>query len=551
MKKIYLFVLLCFSVVPSLYSQTWLLVWSDEFNYSGLPDSAKWGYEVGYIRNNELQYYTLKRIENANVTNGALHIIGRKESYNGMGYTAASINTSGKYSWTYGKIEARMKIPMGKGYWPAFWMLGQNIGQVGWPKCGEIDIMEHINTENKIYGTIHWDNIGHASYGGSLVTTPDQYHLYTIEWDSAGIKWFVDGVNYWNANILNNINSTEEFHKPHYILLNLAIGGDWPGSPDGTTVFPDTFFVDYVRVYKKTTGANSLFCIGQSAPVIDGTEENFWSPLQRDSLKSVVIGTVASASDLSANYKAAWDANALYFFVNVKDDSLRNDSGTAVWDDDAVELFIDGNNEKDTAYDSNDRQYIFRWNDNTVYEFSNAVAQSVNPSGVTFAQKNISGGYSMEIKVNWTALGVTPAPGKLIGFDMHVDDDDNGSGRDKKIAWIATADQSSKKPSTFGTIKLDSVSCGGGTTAISTAYPKPDFAVYPNPTAGKFQVSGSAFQVQYLEIYNSLGEKVFSTTNTEQQTTLGIDLSAQPGGIYFIKMQTEKGLLTRKLIIQN
>ena len=147
----------------------WNLVWSDEFNYNGLPDTTIWGNDVGYIANNELQYYTKQRIENSRVTNGKLLIIGRKESFNNANYTSARLVTDEKKSWTYGKIDARIKLPEGQGMWPAFWMLGQNINTVGWPKCGEIDIMEHINNEDLLHGTLHWFNKEHVSSGG---TTP-------------------------------------------------------------------------------------------------------------------------------------------------------------------------------------------------------------------------------------------------------------------------------------------------------------------------------------------------------------------------------------------
>jgi beta-glucanase (GH16 family) len=228
----------------------WKLVWSDEFNYKGLPDSAKWGNEVGFIRNNELQYYTKQRLENSKVENGNLMIIGRKESYKNANYTSASLVTYGKQSWTYGKIEARMKLPEGQGMWPAFWMLGQNINQVGWPKCGEIDIMEHINNENVMHGTLHWHNEKHVSSGGTTPCDVKQYHVYAVEWNKEGIKWLLDGNKYWEVSTKDGINSTEEFQLPQYVIMNLAIGGEWPKNPDETTAFPDTMFVDYIRVYQ-------------------------------------------------------------------------------------------------------------------------------------------------------------------------------------------------------------------------------------------------------------------------------------------------------------
>lgn len=249
-----LFSFLFFFISFSSFAQNWQMIWAEEFNYTGLPDSTKWTNEIGLIRNNELQYYTKNRIENNWVSNGQLKIIGRKEAYNGSDYTSASITTDQQFTCTYGKIEANIKVPIGQGLWPAFWMLGQNIWQIGWPKCGEIDIMEHINLDNVNHGTMHWDNNGHTSFGGTTVCDFNQFHLFGIEWDNSMIRWYVDGVKYKEGYIYNNINSTEEFHKPFYLILNLAIGGNWPGSPNAQTSFPDTLLVDYVRVYEKVTG---------------------------------------------------------------------------------------------------------------------------------------------------------------------------------------------------------------------------------------------------------------------------------------------------------
>jgi len=248
--------LLLFFASFQIQAQTWNLVWSDDFNYSGLPDATKWGNEVGYVRNNELQYYTSGRLENAKVENGSLLIIGRKESYMGANYTSASLTTDTKFSWTYGKIEARMKLPKGKGIWPAFWLLGQNANQVSWPYCGEIDIMEHINTDNAIFGSMHWYNNAHQAWtGAKSIDDVSQYHIYSIEWDKNAINWLIDGTQYWTGNIANNINNTGAFHKPFYMIINLAIGGSWPGNPDASTLFPDTLSIDYVKVYQNSATA--------------------------------------------------------------------------------------------------------------------------------------------------------------------------------------------------------------------------------------------------------------------------------------------------------
>jgi len=245
-------ILLLLSGCGSEKEADWKLVWSDEFDYSGLPDASKWGNEVGFIRNNELQYYTARRIENSIVDNGNLLIIGRKEPFETAGFTSASLTTDSKFSWTYGKVEARMKLPKGQGMWPAFWMLGQNIHQIGWPECGEIDIMEHINSEDILYGTLHWHNEKHVSNGTHVPCQVNKFNVYAIEWDKGSIKWFLNNVKYHEVSIADSVNSTSELHKPFYIIINLAIGGSWPKNPDDSTVFPDTVYVDYVRVYQKS-----------------------------------------------------------------------------------------------------------------------------------------------------------------------------------------------------------------------------------------------------------------------------------------------------------
>jgi|GEM_PF-399045 len=236
----------------------WILTWSDEFDGTSINQSD-WTFDVGEDKwgNNELEYYTDSPL-NSKIENGNLLIIARRESYGNKNYTSARLKTEAKKYFIYGKIEARIKMPMGQGLWPAFWMLGNNNSQVGYPKCGEIDIMEHLNSESKIYGTMHWVDpsaLSNPVKWGNNVTLNDknEYHVYSIEWNPNSIKWFLDGYNYLEGNITNNINSTEEFHLPFFIILNLAVGGDWPGSPDNFTPFPSYMYIDYVRVYQNST----------------------------------------------------------------------------------------------------------------------------------------------------------------------------------------------------------------------------------------------------------------------------------------------------------
>jgi beta-glucanase (GH16 family) len=228
----------------------WVLVWSDEFDSSTL-DNSKWNFEIGGNGwgNNEAQYYT-NSATNFNITGGEATITARAEQLGTNAYTSSKISTKGLFDVKFGKIEARIQCPMGKGIWPAFWMLGTNIDQVSWPACGEIDIIEHINNDTKINGTAHWDNVGHVYLGGISTLDATQFHVYSVEWTSASIKWYADGNLYYQLNINNGVNGTNEFQLPFYLILNLAVGGDWPGYPDATTVFPAEMKIDYVRVYK-------------------------------------------------------------------------------------------------------------------------------------------------------------------------------------------------------------------------------------------------------------------------------------------------------------
>ena len=242
---------------------TWQLVWSDEFNGTSV-DGSKWNVDVGNPNvNNEKEYY---QASNATVTGGNLVITAKNQSVGGQPYTSAKLETFGKFSTTYGRIEARIKVPAFQGSWPAFWMLGTNINTpgVGWPNCGEIDILEQVNTSNTILGTMHWNGgSGHVQYGSSTTTTLADYHVYAVEWDTNSIKWYVDNTLYVTGNIQNNINNTGAFHNPFYIILNLAVGGDLPGNTINNGALPANMLVDYVRVYT-ASGTTTGPPIGQT-----------------------------------------------------------------------------------------------------------------------------------------------------------------------------------------------------------------------------------------------------------------------------------------------
>lgn len=257
----------CGGVEPTPFSVTtgggtWDLVWADEFEVKGLPDPDKWGYEVGYVRNNELQYYTEKRKENARVEDGVLIIEAHKDDNADVpdaiyGYTSASLHTRDIATWTYGRIEVRAKLPDGIGTWPAIWTLGVNIDEVGWPACGEIDIMEHVGFQTGvIHANIHTQDYNHVlgtGKGSSVyIPKPDEdFHVYAVEWFADRLDFFVDDRLYFTYENENTGVDTWPYDAPHYLILNLAIGGSWGGQHGvDEKMFPTTYLIDYVRVFE-------------------------------------------------------------------------------------------------------------------------------------------------------------------------------------------------------------------------------------------------------------------------------------------------------------
>ena len=232
------------------------LVWSDEFDRDGLPDAAKWDYEVGFIRNKERQYYTKSRSENARIDGGVLVIEARREQYEGAEYTSASLTS--RASWTYGRIEVRAKLPKGRGTWPAIWTLGTNRREVGWPACGEIDIMEHVGFDSgRIHANIHTRAYNHvqSTNKGNNVAVADAdetFHVYEANWSPGQIDVLVDGRRYFTFEKEPGGDAVWPFDKPQYLILNLAIGGGWGGQKGiDDAAFPARFVVDYVRVYQR------------------------------------------------------------------------------------------------------------------------------------------------------------------------------------------------------------------------------------------------------------------------------------------------------------
>ena len=251
---------------PQPADPAWKLVWSDEFNGPNgtAVDPSKWVPEIGGggWGNNELEYYT-NRLANAYQQDGNLVIKVLQEKYTGAdrvtrNYTSARLKTEGRFSQAYGRFEARIKIPRGQGIWPAFWMLGDNIDKPGWPARGEIDIMENVGKEPAlVHGTIHGPGYSSTHGISAPYTLPgdsrfaDDFHIYAVEWEPNTIRFYVDDHVYATRTPADLPKGTKwVYDHPFFLLLNVAVGGYWPGSPDATSVFPQTMLVDYVRVYE-------------------------------------------------------------------------------------------------------------------------------------------------------------------------------------------------------------------------------------------------------------------------------------------------------------
>lgn len=282
------------------------LTWSDEFTGTAgtAPNASRWAYDTGGSGNgnNELQYYTTSTSNAALDGNGNLVITARKENpanygcwYGTCQYTSARLKTQGKFTQAYGRFEARLKVPRGQGLWPAFWMLGDNIGSVGWPTSGEIDIMENVGFEpGTVHGTLHGPGYSGCCGLGSGYTLPggaalaDAFHTFAVDWAPDSITFYIDGIQYGRKTPADAGGNQWVFNHPFFMILNVAVGGNWPGSPNASTVFPQTMTVDYVRVYQWTTGGGGggggrITGIGgkcvdvASANSANGTQVQLWT----------------------------------------------------------------------------------------------------------------------------------------------------------------------------------------------------------------------------------------------------------------------------------
>ncbi|MBN1601095.1 MAG: family 16 glycosylhydrolase [Chitinispirillaceae bacterium] len=325
-----IYLILLSESVFSSSAENWVLVWQDEFNTPGLPDNQKWSYDVGGDGwgNNELQFYTNKRLENARIEDSALIIETRKETFSGKNYTSARLVSKGKGDWLYGKVEVRAKLPSGKGTWPAIWMLPTFWEYGNWPASGEIDIMEHVGYDpGVIHATVHTADLNHTkgTQVGKNTIVEDcmaQYHVYSVEWYPDHIDAFIDGKKYFSFSNRNEGFSTWPFDKKFHLLLNTAFGGDWGGAQGiDSTIVSTLFYVDYVRVYQ----------LSEEGPVSLNVNNTTGGEVTVDPLKSVYASgdkiTVTALADSGYQFQS-WTgdilSNANPLTVNIiRDISLK------------------------------------------------------------------------------------------------------------------------------------------------------------------------------------------------------------------------------------
>jgi beta-glucanase (GH16 family) len=566
-RLIQLMILLLITLTVS--AQKYVEVWGDEFNIPGLPDSTKWGYEVGKIRNAELQYYTSKRMENARIEDSVLIIEARKEKYSEADYTSASIISKGIGDWKYGKIEISAKIPAGKGTWPALWMMPTYSEYGGWPRSGEIDIMEYIGVEpQKLHYTCHFEGTngtGHQSSGtgSTFISNPfNQFIKYTMIWTPDKIEWYANDRKYHEYKKQTTYDHRRwPFDKEFYLILNLAYGGSWGGYAGvDDTKLPHKFLIDYVRVYQLQDSEGPFNLDIQLSP--HGKVEV--SP-KLDFYPENTEVTLAAIPDSGYSFKA-WThqsgANPYKFVVN------KNTTITPVFYN-PKELLSNG-------------EFTKSWNNWNFYVYDH---------------QNIS--YSPSILDSVFVVDIT----KTTGTDWHLGFQESGLSLKKanyKLTFDAWADQQKQLHITvsknyadwgahivrninitstrkkyeltlnmpvndqnvrlffgigrfFGKFYIDNISLtqiepATGNKEISLNVNS--FSIYPNPSKASFKVNASEFSTHKdlkLQILTLDGKLIYQTPLLQPETE--IKLKQANAGIYIVMLKSDNQSFTKKLIV--
>ncbi len=582
------------------HAQCYRLVWADEFDGSSL-DEDKWSYQIGNgcpslcgWGNNELQYY---REENVEVSGGTLKIHVRDETFGGSDYTSARIRTKDKAAWTYGRFEARMKMPSGgQGYWPAFWMLSEEDHYGTWPLSGEIDIMEMVGqTPNKVTGTVHygplspnnrWLGDNYFLPSGSL---DDGFHLYAIEWEEDEIRWYLDGVLYATRNASELYPDPWRFDRDFHLLLNCAVGGWFPGPPDGSTSFPDTLEVDYVRIFQdvdKTaiSGRGSVLAQTDAEPYyvqsVDGATYSW----------SVPAGASVASGGASPEANINWGSGGGTVTVSIDAPTCSTSISREiqVLDPDCAETLIDHENTPLIFPIGSDGTYLANEPnpDSDTVNASATVGRYARNGSVSFdalryvvdalsdAGKLETGelvfemdvysiappGTRISLNLENTAESFGPYPNGRHSFYGTVTSVQNawervrfthegspdptvGNGEVNQLLLLFQPGSSANDVFWFDNLAVVDPACAA--SPIGGQVVAPQWRIYPNPSRGMLRLEGTTPNA-LTRVLDAAGRVLRQLRYTAGSA---IDLRSFPAGHYLIEVETETGLRQRQSLI--
>lgn len=576
MKKL-LFLLFALTLFLTALPQKYVKVWSDEFNTPGLPDSTKWDYEVGLIRNTELQYYTYKRSENARIQDTVLIIEARKETYKEAGYTSASLISRYRGDWLYGKFEIRAKVPTGKGSWPAIWMMPTYGEYGGWPRSGEIDIMEYVGMNpSTLYFTSHFgtdSGTGHKSSGSSTTSISQPYNkfiTFTLVWSPDKLEWFADGVKYHTYNKTSDDPKVWPFNRMFYFILNLAYGGSW-GAQQGIddSKLPHKFYIDYVRVYQlqETSGPFSL----KIEPSSGGTV--VVSPNQANYAEGTMVILTAKPE---ANYE--FDKWLYLGSANpIKIEVSKNLNVTPVFKK-KNELIANGDFSLGLKNWGNFYFYSTQNNKATASVIDGVYVLNITSSGtagwhIVDQQLNLPFIQGNTYKITFDAWSENPGVADVFisknygDYGNYYSSTRNISAIKQSFSWTQKMDNASDFNCRFGfgfgkfigKVYLDNVSIEKVIPTVASILPEhlAGFSIHPNPTSGVIEISNTSLHRSpaTAKLYNLQGQLISTFWQDEHfhaGNTARVNLNelVLQKGIYFIKISTPEGSGSQKIVFR-
>ncbi len=592
--------LILFSIqVSSGYAQFNALVWSDEFDYTGLPSPAKWTCEEGGNGwgNNELQYYTMNRSQNARVENGVLIIEALKESYNGKDYTSARLISSGKGDWLYGRFEIRAKVPGGKGTWPAIWMLPTDWAYGNWPASGEIDIMEHVGYDpTHIFGTAHTQlyngKIG-TQKGGSATGSDWEtaFHIYAIEWSPLKVDFIVDGTTYYT---FNNEGSWDKwpFDKRFHFILNLAVGGTWGGAQGvESSIFPKRMEIDYVRVYQsadlkitgpaylepgqtanyqatKFTDAVYAWHVPDDAQITAGAGTSEitvkWGIIEGDiGVNAVIGGNTVTASNFIKT--ATLPTENTFWFGNLTDGSVADIAANT--SDGSTYEFSESNESLKVIY------HIV--NPASWPKFEISLPRPVNLKNYPYCSINLKTNnlsHSVTIRFDFADInGVETNTAPVFRPTLTADGHFHNYQKNFTGSWLSSSPYAGQKVDSTRIIKLTTYVNSGAfgvanktdslwiesirfmksplTSADQAEIPEPGIRLFPNPASDRLTIS-TAEIIREITIFDIHGKQVKRITAINSQTS-DISVRDLAAGEYFVRTQNEMGRKSTVRFVKN